>query len=74
MALPVQKHPFPMTTSQEYGWFERPLTAKETPPDLGGFYRGLKSSPVTTFVDHYTLNWGKSPFARTKPNLNATKK
>ncbi len=43
MASPAEKYPFPMTTSQEYGWFEKPLTNFETLPEQGGFHRGLKS-------------------------------
>ena len=58
MATPRERDPFPMTASQEYGWFDRPLAPKDQLPEAGGFYRGLKSGPATEFVGAYTLNWG----------------
>ncbi|QDZ23806.1 hypothetical protein HOP50_11g63460 [Chloropicon primus] len=56
---PSEKHPLPMTTSQEYGWIH---TALVKPNEM--FAHKLNSCDITKYANAYYSMSGTTPFSR----------
>mmetsp|Transcript_41932 Transcript_41932/g.102827 ORF Transcript_41932/g.102827 Transcript_41932/m.102827 type:complete len:147 (+) Transcript_41932:105-545(+) len=62
--VPTEKYEEPMTTSQEIGWYSKPLMPNRKK-------LGIKSCEITEYANAYSMAMGRNPFARREPIVKA---
>eukprot|EP00284_Hemiselmis_tepida_P005549 CAMPEP_0174924874 /NCGR_PEP_ID=MMETSP1355-20121228/7540_1 /TAXON_ID=464990 /ORGANISM="Hemiselmis tepida, Strain CCMP443" /LENGTH=144 /DNA_ID=CAMNT_0016170729 /DNA_START=56 /DNA_END=490 /DNA_ORIENTATION=+ len=58
--VPTEKYAEPMTTSQQIGWYSKPLMRERKK-------LGISSCEITQYANDYSMAMGRNPFARKDP-------